>query len=113
MPRGGRRPGAGAPKGNLNALKTGKTSRQYQRLIEILSQDPEAVRLVREIVLGDEARKRRRRREAIAIVNHILERFEYDRNDRIADAYEASRDYRRALNLPPGDEDDDWSYENE
>ena len=30
--RGGRRPGAGAPKGNLNGLKTGRYSKQVQAL---------------------------------------------------------------------------------
>jgi len=36
MPRGGKRPGAGAPKGNLNALKTGRRSRQLLALTEAL-----------------------------------------------------------------------------
>jgi len=36
MPRGGRRPGAGAPKGNLNALKTGRRSKQLLALTEAL-----------------------------------------------------------------------------
>ena len=33
---GGRRPGVGAPKGNLNALKHGRFSRYQQTLIEIM-----------------------------------------------------------------------------
>jgi hypothetical protein len=32
MPRGGKRPGAGAPKGNLNALKHGRRSAQFAKL---------------------------------------------------------------------------------
>jgi len=36
MPRGGKRPGAGAPKGNLNALKTGRRSKQLLALTEAL-----------------------------------------------------------------------------
>ena len=91
MPRGGKRPGAGAPKGNLNALKNGKTSVQFQRLLEILVDDPEAMRLVREIILGNEARKNRQRREAAKIVGHLLDRIEDQRNDSITDAYERSR----------------------
>jgi hypothetical protein len=43
MPRGGPRPGAGAPAGNLNAYKHGKTSRQHARLAEIIASDPEAL----------------------------------------------------------------------
>jgi len=34
MPRGGRRPGAGARKGNLNALKTGEYSKQIAKIFE-------------------------------------------------------------------------------
>jgi uncharacterized protein YjcR len=36
MPRGGPRPGAGAPKGNLNALKTGAHSKQLRAAIGAL-----------------------------------------------------------------------------
>ena len=32
-PRGGRRPGAGAPKGNLNALRTGTRSKQLKAVV--------------------------------------------------------------------------------
>ena len=41
MPRGGRRPGAGAPKGNLNALKTGAYSRQLGAAIGALLSVPQ------------------------------------------------------------------------
>lgn len=40
MPRGGRRPGAGAPRGNLNALKHGLRSRQLRQLTEELARSP-------------------------------------------------------------------------
>ena len=33
MPRGGRRPGAGAPRNNLNALKNGKFSSQMRKTL--------------------------------------------------------------------------------
>ncbi len=39
---GGRRPGAGAPKGNLNALKHGKFSKDNARLLRLLVEIPEA-----------------------------------------------------------------------
>ncbi len=38
--RGGRRPGAGAPKGNLNALKHGLRSRQMRDLALMLARSP-------------------------------------------------------------------------
>ena len=37
---GGRRPGAGAPKGNLNGLKHGLRSRQFAAIGALLAQDP-------------------------------------------------------------------------
>jgi hypothetical protein len=40
MPRGGRRPGAGAPKGNLNGLKHGLRSQGMRRLVEELAGKP-------------------------------------------------------------------------
>jgi len=40
MPRGGKRPGAGAPKGNLNALKHGLRSHQVRNLSLTLAQIP-------------------------------------------------------------------------
>lgn len=39
--RGGRRPGAGAPRGNLNSLKHGQRSKQLDQAIERLASDPE------------------------------------------------------------------------
>ncbi len=39
--RGGRRPGAGAPKGNLNALKNGSRSKQLRTLIIALMAFPQ------------------------------------------------------------------------
>ena len=41
MQRGGRRPGAGAPKGNLNALRTGAHSKQLSATIGALLSVPE------------------------------------------------------------------------
>lgn len=37
MPRGGKRPGAGAPKGNLNRLKHGKHSKQLSGVISSMA----------------------------------------------------------------------------
>jgi uncharacterized protein YjcR len=44
MPRGGPRPGAGAPKGNLNALKTGAHSKQLRAAIGALMAVPQTRR---------------------------------------------------------------------
>ena len=41
MPRGGKRPGAGAPRGNLNALKNGSRSKQLRTLIIALMAFPQ------------------------------------------------------------------------
>ncbi len=38
---GGRRPGAGAPKGNLNGLKHGLRSKQVARLSQVWANNPE------------------------------------------------------------------------
>ena len=40
MPRGGRRPGAGAPRGNVNALTHGLHSRQLRQVVEELARSP-------------------------------------------------------------------------
>jgi hypothetical protein len=40
-PWGGYRPGAGAPRGNLNALRHGRYSVRVRRLARRLEQDPE------------------------------------------------------------------------
>src|SRR5712691_2370621 len=58
--RGGPRPGSGAPKGNLNALKHGRTSKRQQLLIENLVQFPE----VRETLIAMAARNRKRKKRA-------------------------------------------------
>ena len=41
MPKGGRRPGAGAPKGNTNALKSGRHSARFKAVFTAMSQVPE------------------------------------------------------------------------
>jgi hypothetical protein len=95
MPRGGKRPGAGAPKGNLNAFKDGKHSQQYQRFLDIVAKDPEALRLVQKIALGNQQRAARRRRYAMQILGRLLQRLEDQTNDRLTEAWE------RAHNLQP------------
>ncbi len=54
--RGGRRPGAGAPRGNMNALKHGRFSHYQQAFIEALKQVPET----REIMIAISSHQRAR-----------------------------------------------------
>ena len=55
MPRGGRRPGAGAPRGNLNAMKHGARSRQMRAF---------ALEFMNHPFVQAYARRRRQREEA-------------------------------------------------
>ncbi len=41
MPRGGKRPGAGAPKGNFNGMRTGNNSRRMQMVYLALLNHPD------------------------------------------------------------------------
>ena len=68
MPKGGPRPGAGAPKGNLNALKHGRTSRQLKQVSRILAALPRHP----EPADGVKPRKSKRRRAAGALAAHLL-----------------------------------------
>lgn len=61
-PHGGRRPGAGAPRGNLNALKHGHNSTYQQRLLEALVTVPE----IAEALAALAARRRKQQRKAEA-----------------------------------------------
>jgi hypothetical protein len=56
MPRGGRRPGAGAPKGNFNAVKSGTSSRRMRFALTTLLAVPEYRHLIRFLLAsGDNA----------------------------------------------------------
>ncbi len=68
MTRGGRRAGAGAPKGNLNALKHGGYSRQFAHLGALLAASPAA----RESLLRLTSRQAARGRKADELAANIL-----------------------------------------
>jgi len=72
--RGGRRPGAGAPKGNLNGLKTGRHSKIYKQLAEALLDTPEAHALL--LRIAKRQRKARKEKEfgASQLTTEILRR---------------------------------------
>ncbi len=65
---GGHRPGAGAPKGNLNALKDGRHSARYRRLVQSLALLPE----VRDTLIGLGEHRRHRQRLAEAGASELL-----------------------------------------
>jgi hypothetical protein len=67
MGHGGRRKGAGAPRGNLNGLKHGRYSQQFAEIGALLAQDP----TIRETLLGLARRhnlKQRRANEVAALL---------------------------------------------
>ena len=69
MPRGGRRPGAGAPKGNLKARKSGRHSKQVKALKLALRTVPRTASLLTTL---EEAGDRKRALFARAL-HHIAE----------------------------------------
>ena len=74
MPRGGRRKGAGAPKGNLNALKHGTYSRQFARLGAILAASPAARESLLHLLARQEARGRKADELATYILGQVISR---------------------------------------
>ncbi len=58
MPRGGRRPGAGAPFGNLNAVKHGKYSPRVNDGLLLMGAMPELFKLFRSLKHTDARRNR-------------------------------------------------------
>jgi hypothetical protein len=68
-PRGGRRPGAGAPRGNTNALKTGAHSRRYADAIRLIAAIP-AYR--RQLNADDTETGVRRQRNLLEAVRHVI-----------------------------------------
>jgi hypothetical protein len=91
--RGGKRPGAGAPKGNLNALKTGLYSKQFAVIGRLLASHP----TTREALLQIADRLNIKQRNSIEIASLLL-----------AMTFERSREQsgnRLNLPLPSGDWD--------
>ena len=69
MPAGGRRPGAGAPKGNTNALKSGRHSARFKAVLTAMSQVPE----VRDYFALVRRRQLRSERAAAVLRKALLE----------------------------------------
>ena len=73
MGRGGKRPGAGAPKGNLNGFKHGRNSQQYRQLLRLIGRDPEALSLLREMAEHHNRRTKRLRKQAEQLLAILLD----------------------------------------
>ena len=69
MPRGGKRPGAGAPRGNTNAVKTGRHSARLRAIAKALSAVPE----IRDLLLEAERRQQREQRKAQRLALRALQ----------------------------------------
>ena len=72
--RGGRRPGAGAPPGNLNALKHGLRSTQFARLGALLAANPTTRRALLDLAARHSLKQRRAEQVATLIFQRLLQR---------------------------------------
>ena len=75
----------------MNALKHGRTSAAYRRLVEIISADPEGLRILQHLAGAQTERQRRNRRQADRLLHQLLQRFEQQALDRANEAYENNR----------------------
>lgn len=98
--RGGPRPNSGPPLGNLNALKHGRTSRQQQRLLQLLADNPEARDLLTTIARAQRRRRRQAERNADQLLRDLAARLRERALDEAAARYENDR---RAPPLPDTD----------
>ena len=73
MPHGGSRPGSGAPKGNLNALRTGKHSVRLQAVLAAMAQMPELQEFMLDV---RRAQLRHQRRASRLIRGALLQLFQ-------------------------------------
>ncbi len=69
---GGKREGAGAPKGNLNALKHGVNSHQLQQLALALSLVPEARKALVRLVRRQRRQQAQARTVAVTLLTNLL-----------------------------------------
>jgi hypothetical protein len=81
--RGGKRPGAGARKGNMNALKTGAYSKQFALLGRLLASDPK----IRTALLAIAARADRKFKSANEVAAFLLTRYREHVEDQAAARY--------------------------
>ena len=74
MPRGGRRPGAGAPAGNLNALKHGAHSTYIHALVQALAAHPTTREALIRLARRRRAQKREAERTAALLLSALLDK---------------------------------------
>ena len=74
MPRGGRRPGAGAPAGNLNALKHGAHSAYIHALVQALAAHPTTREALIRLARRRRAQKREAERAASLLLSALLDK---------------------------------------
>ena len=74
MPRGGKRPGAGAPKRNINALKHGRYSQQFAVIGGLLASDA----VIRQTLLEIAARTEKQNKSALEMSAVLLTRMAKD-----------------------------------
>jgi hypothetical protein len=72
-PRGGRRPGAGAPLGNTNALTLGAYSRRYGYAVRLIAALPALNRYLNELINTPGPRALERRRRFLDATRHVIE----------------------------------------
>lgn len=76
MPRGGKRPGAGAPKGNMNNLKHGAYSRQFAMVGALMAQDPDIRRTLLALAERHNLRQHRANEVAALLFTRLFQRAE-------------------------------------
>lgn len=74
MPSGGRRPGAGAPRGNLNAARAGGRSQRLQIVLAALLSEPEIREIILGLLLGGEEAHREFRELVVTSARVLYER---------------------------------------
>ena len=74
MPRGGPRPGAGAPAGNMNALTHGRSSARLQAVVAALAAHPTTREALVRLARRQRAMKKDAERTAALLLTQLLER---------------------------------------
>jgi len=74
VPRGGKRPGAGAPAGNLNALKHGAHSTYIHALVQTLAAHPATREALIRLARRRRAQKREVERAAALLLSTLLDK---------------------------------------
>ncbi|MEO8457528.1 MAG: hypothetical protein ABI559_06925 [Chloroflexota bacterium] len=104
MTRGGKRPGAGAPKGNLNGLKHGRNSRLVQQFVDLIASEPAAARLLADIQRQNERRAARARNDAQRLLDSLIQRIDHANKDRDSVIWELNQRIPPPAWRDPGDE---------